>query len=274
MKKNWLLIRMLNYFARKQREQKQQALFALPEFAQPLREAIACIKNSNKTDTIFVIGNGPSLNHQNLDLLAEQFTIASNAFHLIYDRIKWRPTIFTIEDELIVDDNKSFFNKDLESWKFVPYDLSSKISAEKKTVYINFLRSYLHWSRKGWPMFSGDAITRTYWGGTVSYLSLQIAATFKPRRIILLGTDLSYKIPNSVKRDGVNLLSTEDDVNHFSPHYFGAGKKWHIPEVHRMQQSFDFAHEQLANLGIELLNATHGGHLKNIPRVNYSELFL
>lgn len=273
MKKNWLLIRMLKYIARKKRERIQQALFSSQEYLQPISKSVADIAEANPTDTIFVIGNGPSLNHQNLDLLAGKFTIASNAFYLIYDRIDWRPTIFTIEDHLIVDDNKEFFNQDKESWKFIPYDMREKIRNGDKAVYINFLRSYLHWSRKDWPFFSGDVTAQSYWGGTVSFLSLQIAATFKPKRIILLGTDLSYKIPDSVKRDGINLLSTKDDVNHFSPDYFGAGKKWHIPEVHRMQQSFDSAYMQLAKLGIDLLNATHGGNLKNIPRISYDELF-
>ena len=86
-----------------------------------------------------------------------------------------------------------------------------------------------------------------------------------------MGTDLSYKIPKSVKKNGINLISTEDDVNHFSPNYFGRGKKWHIPEVHRMQRSFDAAWKNLKNIDIELLNATDGGNLKNIPRIQFKE---
>lgn len=269
-----LAFRVLNYAVRKGKETGQGFLFKKPQYSEPILDAIASIKRQNKTETIFVIGNGPSLNRQNLDHLSTEFTIASNAFYLIYERINWRPTIFTIEDQLIVDDNIDFFNSDEYSWKFVPYDLSPKISNNSKTVYLNFLRSYRHWSRAGWPYFSQNIVDRCYWGGTVSYLSLQLAAAFRPKRIILLGTDLSYTIPMSVKRDGINLRSTEDDVNHFSPQYFGAGKKWHIPEVERMQHAFQVAYKNLSSMDIELLNATDGGDLKNVPRVDYERLFV
>jgi len=42
----------------------------------------------------FVIGNGPSLNNTPLDGLIGENTIAMNRIHLIYDRVKWRPTIY------------------------------------------------------------------------------------------------------------------------------------------------------------------------------------
>lgn len=263
--------RPIRYGIRKFNEKKQEDLFAKSNYANNISYAINEIKANHDTSTIFVIGNGPSLNKQNLNLLKNKLTIASNAFHLIYDRINWRPTIFTIEDPIIVDDNMHFFNTDNESWKFIPYDLRKKIKKNDKSIYLNFKRSYMHWSNSKWPFFSDNISKISYWGGTVSYLSLQIAASLQPKRIILLGTDLSYHIPKSVKRSGINLESTEDDVNHFSPNYFGVGKKWHIPEVHRMQHSFDVAFKNLNDINIKLLNGTEGGNLKNIPRINFEE---
>ena len=264
--------RPINYCIRKFRERKQEIIFKNNNYEELISSAIEDIKTNYDTNTIYVLGNGPSLNKQNLNLLENRLTIASNAFYLIYERINWRPTIFTIEDPIIVDDNINFFNSDCESWKFIPYDLSNKIINRDKCIYLNFKRSYVHWRNSSWPFFSNNVSKISYWGGTVSYLSLQIAASINPKRIVLLGTDLSYTIPKSVKKSGINLLSTEDDVNHFSPDYFGKGKKWHIPEVHRMQRSFDAAHESLKNINIELLNATDGGNLKNIPRIDFEEI--
>lgn len=265
------ILRPIKYIIRKFNEQKQDNIFSKENYATSIKSVINEIKTNYDCETIYVIGNGPSLNKQNLNLLKNKFTIASNAFYLIYDRINWKPTICTIEDPIIVDDNMHFFNNDNESWKLVPYDLRAKIKNNDKSAYLNFRRSYLHWSNPKWPFFSDDISKVAFWGGTVSYLSLQIAASFNPKRIILLGTDLSYQIPKSVKQSGINLESTEDDVNHFSPHYFGAGKKWHIPEVHRMQRSFDIAHKNLKKINIELLNGTEGGNLKNIPRISFED---
>ena len=42
----------------------------------------------------FVLGNGPSLNDTPLDKLIGENTIGMNRIHLIYDKVKWRPTIY------------------------------------------------------------------------------------------------------------------------------------------------------------------------------------
>ena len=73
-------------------------------------------------------------------------------------------------------------------------------------------------------------------------------------------------MPDSVIQKGAVLMSTEDDANHFDPKYFGAGKRWHLPETERMQLAFDAALAELKNVDIELFNSTVGGNLQNVPR--------
>ena len=43
---------------------------------------------------IFLVGNGPSLNDMNLDLLENEYSIAMNRIELIYPKTKWRPTYY------------------------------------------------------------------------------------------------------------------------------------------------------------------------------------
>ena len=88
-----------------------------------------------------------------------------------------------------------------------------------------------------------------------------------------VGRDLSYMNFDRVQRNCINLLSTEYDENHSSPHYFGADKRSQMPKVYRIQESPDFAHKELSDVGIELLSGAEGGNLLNIPRVSYSEYF-
>lgn len=228
---------------------------------------------SREPERIVVVGNGPSLRLQNLELLANEFTICTNAFFHAYDRISWRPTVLTIEDPFPAADNADFYNTDSESVKLIPYDLRKVIRDRESTAYINFLRSYGHSSWGNWPRFSTDIGVRSYWGGTVSFLALQIAATFGPKEIVLIGTDLSYVVPKSAKVAGLVITSTEDDPNHFHPSYFGAGKKWHLPETERMQRSFEYAFQALSDAGIGLINATAGGNLRVVPRRPFEEIF-
>lgn len=269
-----LLLRFYRYVLRKFFERRQMQLFySGGPLENALRLALAPLIDQGP-DRVFVIGNGPSLRHQDLSLLSGEVTICSNAFYLMYPEISWRPTVVTVEDPLPAIDNKQFFESTTESLVLIPYDLRKTITHfSGRGAYLNFRRSYRHWAVPGWPSFSCDAIEECFWGGTVSYLSLQIAATLRPREIILLGTDLTYTIPASVKRSGTKLVSTADDPNHFSPKYFGAGKSWHLPEVDRMQLAFDHADKALSAAGISLYNATHGGALMNVRRTAYEELF-
>ena len=66
----------------------------LAEFAGKYKEKKRC----------FIIGNGPSLTPEDLDVLAEQneFCIGSNMIHKIYGKTKWRPDYICICDKLIV----------------------------------------------------------------------------------------------------------------------------------------------------------------------------
>jgi hypothetical protein len=269
-----IALRAIRYLSRKVSESRQQRIFAAPKstYQTKLDDLLGGLKEKNPS-RIVVVGNGPSLKEQDLELLRTEFTICTNAFYHAYETISWRPTVLTIEDPLPAVDNAAFFNGDSESIKLIPYDLKEVIRESESTAYLNFLRSYVHWSSKKWPRFSTDVSERSYWGGTVSFLALQIAATLKPKDIILIGTDLSYVIPKSAEVKGTVITSTEGDPNHFNSDYFGAGKKWHVPETHRMQSAFEYAFHALGQAGIRLYNATHGGNLKVVPRASYEELF-
>ena len=84
--------------------------------------------------------------------------------------------------------------------------------------------------------------------------------------IKLVGVDLNYKIPKNVIKKGNILISLEDDINHFDPEYFGKGKRWHLPEVGRMQKAFDTAYKNTKKSNIDLVNSGLDGNLKNLPR--------
>ena len=91
--------------------------------------------------------------------------------------------------------------------------------------------------------------------------------------VYLIGMDFSYNVPDSAKVDGNVIESTEDDVNHFHPDYFGKGKKWHDPKLHNVLKSY-----RLAKLMFELddrkvINATVGGNLEVFERVDFNTLF-
>tara|TARA_B100000963_G_scaffold267927_1_gene236158 strand:- start:87 stop:929 length:843 start_codon:yes stop_codon:yes gene_type:complete len=269
-----IIYRAVNYFIRKERERKRTKKWSSSNeaFIENNYKKLLSMRNSHKNQECYVIGNGPSLNKIDLNLLKNKITIACNSFYLKHNELDFLPSYYTVEDPLPAVDNKLEINKIKGVKKIIPYDLRNVITPSDDVTYINFLRSYMRPSNKKFPIFSKEVENKIYWGGTVVYMNIQFAAFLGCNPIYLIGVDLNYKIPKNIKRDGHILTSKEDDPNHFHPEYFGKGKKWHLPKVDLMQRSFSRAYLDLKDINVKLINATKGGNLELVPRVDYCKI--
>ena len=111
--------------------------------------------------------------------------------------------------------------------KLFPADLEYALGTSTDAVFVPFLRVY-----PGFPRFGTDLARVAYWGGTVTYLSLQLAYHLGWSEVVLIGIDHSYQVPAGA---GTVIISHETDLNHFHPDYFGPGYRWHDPQVDRME---------------------------------------
>lgn len=236
------------------------------------KNELTALKNKFAGKRCFIIGNGPSLNTQNLNLLKDDFTFVTNSFFLKFDELSFRPTFYLVEDHLVAEDNHREINNLENIQKFIPYDLSHILKYTPNTIFLNFKRAY-YLKQSSFPQFSTDAEKKVFWGGTVTYLAIELAAHMGFEEIYLIGVDLSYSIPKDALIKGSVITSQSDDPNHFNSSYFGKGKRWHLPRVDRMQIAFSYAYKTLKKQNIKLINATNGGNLQDIPRVNYPDLF-
>ena len=221
----------------------------------------------------FIVGNGPSLNEMDLNLMKDDYVFVSNSFYLKFGELEFIPQFITLEDHLVAEDNQCEFLNLKGIDKYYPFDLRKILFKDENSTYVNMHRATLHHSSSKFPLFSDNCSENIYWGGTVLYMSLQLAAHMGFSEVYLIGVDLSYKIPNDTLLKGTVLTSQSDDPNHFDAKYFGKGKRWHMPEVDRMQKAFDRAYEAMDQKGIKLYNSTLGGNLVNIPRKEFNELF-
>ena len=260
--------RIPRYFTRMVKEAIYTRLwnYEATSFIRKHKSRLLKLKDVHKGEPCVLIGGGPSINKQDLNQLKDYVTIACNGFYLKHSQIDFIPTYYTVEDPLPAKDNFHEISSLRGTTKIMPYDLSKIMTEDENTIYVNFRRSYLPHTSGKFPYFSEDFANQCYWGGTVMYFNIQLAHYLGCSPIYLIGVDLSYRIPEGTRRSGAVLTSTSEDVNHFDPRYFGEGKKWHLPEVDRMQKAFDVANESLDRLGVELFNAGVGGKLKNIKR--------
>ena len=100
---------------------------------------------------------------------------------------------------------------------------------------------------------------------------MQIAYYMGFQTIYLVGLDHNYARPDHVV--GTQTYTSHgDDVNHFDPSYFGAGKRWHDPRVDRMEASYRVAKEMFEAAGRKLINATPQSKLDVFPKVDFADV--
>ena len=235
------------------------------------------LKNKHKGKRCFIIGNGPSLNGVNLDLLKDEITFATNGIFLLFDRTKFRPTYYLVEDNLVAEDRSREINAIRGITKFVPLRSSYCIN-RSGTIYLNHnpeedvVAESLVDGR-----FSLDASLLTVGGNTVTFTCMEMAYHMGFGQVYLLGIDHNYEIPksyrNKSKDENYVIESKEDDKNHFDQRYFGKGYRWHNPKVHLMEESYKIAKKVFEADGRQILNATMGTKLDVFEKVNLGRLF-
>jgi hypothetical protein len=231
-------------------------------------ERIAALCNRHAGRRGWIIANGPSLGELDLSLLEGEVTFGCNSIFLLYDRLAWRPTYYCVEDPLVAEDNAEAIRALTGSLKLVARDLGHLLPRDARTIHTEFIRG----EPPGFPRFSDRPDRVTWFGGTVVYFMLQWAAWMGLNPIYLIGADMRYDVPDSAEVEGEVITSRADDVNHFDPLYFGAGKRWHKPYPERMMRCLAHAGRHLSKRGVRLYNATRGGLLEALPRVRYEEV--
>lgn len=259
----------------------------LRENVKRLRE----LKGMYKGKRCFIMGNGPSLKRTPLEKLENEFVWGFNRCYLLFNQINWRPTFYAAVDTLVVPDIASELNKltkDLpETLFFFPVIFYFNNTLTHRNNIVLFRQIGMDTSKGPGGFFSPNAANCLRVPHTVAITALQLSVYMGFNPIYLVGCDTSYTIPEGLDRQGevvdpgtgekisgFEIISTSDnDPNHFDPRYFGAGSKWHAPNVRGMIFGYKMAKRVCDTQGVKVFNATIGGMLEVFPRVDYNELF-
>lgn len=214
-------------------------------------------KDIHKGEICFLIGNGPSLSVDDLEILHQKNVccIGCNSIHKMFGRTNWRPMYYAMGDPFaykrigreIREQNLTCFVRDFAE---INDDESSFI------LYPSIGEKYF----PGYPNFSDDLVKGVYGGRTVMYDMLQIAAYMGFKEIYLLGVDFSWG------EDGRD--------SHFCKEYINnklaqEGLKYRGEIMHAYISAQNYADLH----GIDIYNATRGGQLEVFKRVDFDELF-
>jgi hypothetical protein len=231
----------------------------------------AAMKNKYVGRRGFVIGNGPSLKLSDLEKIKDEVSIAANKVFLAFDKVSWRPNYVTVVDPLVWEKVQN------EIWKhhdavLIPSYLPELLNGSEKAKTFRSLGNASDlWRKDHGIYFSGDFCKGAFGGYTVTFENLQLAVHLGLNPIYIIGCDHFYK--GETKMPPNTPVVTRDASNHFLPGYRAAGEVVNPATIEEMDESFAQARAYSEGIGIQILNATRGGHLDVFNRVKFDDLF-
>lgn len=224
-------------------------------------------KNIHKGKRVFIIGNGPSLQIEDLEKLYKhnEICFGLNKIHKIYPKTNWKPDYICMSDTRVISacenelenitDNSTVFMADRY--------LFTQLERVNNVEYVH-LKSEEY--EPYFPGFSENIVDGVYLGYTVTYdLALQIAAYMGFDEIYLIGMDHN------------NIGMVTDKKNHFIPNYFTEDEISIYKNVTANFEGMDIAYKKAdvysRKKGFRIYNATRGGKLEVFERVDFDSLF-
>ena len=221
----------------------------------------------------FLIGNGPSLNVTPMHLLEGEHTLCFNRFNLMYERLRWRPTMYMNIDSAVVTDMAGEIHEIIKEvpFAFIP-DVHNDGTRIREVVGD---APNIFWLYPGFRGFY-DSLPHYGLGGTVAFAGIQTLVFLGFNPIYLIGADVSYRIHETAMVEGDAIRSqADDDPNHFDPRYFGSGRKYHQPDavaIDKMRRAYALSAVEVTRRGVLVQNAGVGGRLESFERVSLRSL--
>jgi hypothetical protein len=212
-------------------------------------------------DRCFVLGNGPSLQHTNLDLIRNEFSFGMNRIYLHFPKMGFETTYFVSINTLVLEQCRDEISA-LRMPRFVTWRGRHWFNGDG--IY------FMDTDYTPPAEFSRDIRGRVFEGSTVTYVALQIAYFMGFKEVVLIGVDHSF---SSTGRPNETVVSEGDDPNHFSTEYFGKGFKWQLPDLEASERAYRLAKTAFERDGRRIVDATIGGKLDVFEKVDYGSLF-
>ena len=227
------------------------------------------LRGLHKGETIIVVGNGPSISGLDFNELSKYTTLGSNKIYLMSKRNGWKPTYYVVEDDLVIKQNYDEISSYDGVKKLFP---SSMLGLTPRVINSVYFRFHTKKFKGSFPNFSSDVFRGLYWGSTVVYTQIQLAAYMGAKNIVLVGVDFNFDIPESQKGVSKEIVC-EGEVNHFDSNYRVPGEKWNLPNLDLQICSFEVAAKYCKEKEIGLYNATIGTKLDRVTKKAFPSLY-
>jgi hypothetical protein len=221
------------------------------------------LKNKYRGRRAFIIGNGPSLKRTDLALLKDEFTFGLNRVFLMFPILGFSTSCVVSVNDLVIEQSIEAIQA-LKIPRFFSWHSRRFCTADDTNSPIFLYTTYES------PGFARDVRGRVWEGATVTYVALQLAFHMGFEQVVLLGVDHDFQNKGEANK---TVVSTGDDPDHFSPHYFGKGFRWQLPDLATSELAYCMAREAYRKAGRQVIDATVGGRLNVFPKADYNSLF-
>lgn len=232
----------------------------------PANSKIMELKDQHVGRRAWIIGNGPSVQYSDLDLIGQRGDIVFcfNRFHLAYDQTSLREDFVVSADTLMIEDfGHEMIHQSAGLAMFCAEgDQTSGLDGE--FVRLNKLDVEM-------PLFCRDASQFVHVGGSSVFVALQLAYHFGIREVFTYGLDYSFS-QTPVFDPKYSMPVCYDEGNHFIKGY-RANKPWVPPNWRDISFGFLKARIAFEAVGGRIFNVTRGGKLDIFERLNLDELF-
>ncbi len=233
-----------------------------------VNEDLKKYKDIHNGKRIWIVGNGPSLRYEDLDVLWENSEICFgfNMVYKAYVNTKWRASYIGLADSDVLYNCKNIkeYVGDVPVFAVDGYLRDTDIRVDgAEYVHLKCMDYGL-----SYPGFSDDITKGTYWGCTVSYdIGIQFARYMGANEIYLIGMDNSSIGSVTDKRNHfINNYYTQEDIERYKQNKRMAD--WDkINIAYRKAEIYSRRH------GFRIFNATRGGKLEAFERVEFDSIF-
>lgn len=253
------------------------------------------LKNTSKSQSCIIIGNGPSVKFPDLNKIANSGidSFGANRIVDIFDKTIWRPKYLCVMDPrfLIGTDNTTtpieYFNcatKNKIDFLFFTSTLKKYLEDYENQIYfINspmspFFSTHIQPFSENIALYVSDM-------GSVTQFMIQIAVYMGYKQIYLYGIDNTYtkylnndgtfKINNSIENHIQGIKKNDLDKktlilpkNKFEAYMIGG-----FTDKRKCDIGYEICAQYAARNKIEIINLTHGGNLDFFKRKEFSNIF-
>ncbi|GAB2695513.1 motility associated factor glycosyltransferase family protein [Aliiglaciecola aliphaticivorans] len=218
------------------------------------------LKDIHKGKSAWIVGNGPSVRTEDLNILKDKITFCFNRFYLAHEDTDLRATYTISGDEQMISD----FGQEIVDNNPGRVFLANPVAPAVSGNYC--------WLRQISVFPSIFSFEPNYYvtpGGSSLYVAMQLAHYMGIKKLFIYGADFSFNFTRNLGETDA-FRKASGDGNHFIKNY-RSGKSWCPPSHRNIANSFYAAKLLFEHSGGGVFNATRGGILEIFERIAFED---